>query len=95
MGLDKAIRWLAALPIRAYQVTLAYFFGGHCRFTPSCSAYALEAVRHHGAIKGWVLALRRLARCHPFSTGGHDPVPPVDDAPACHAASAAESPKGT
>lgn len=95
MGIGKAMRWLAALPIRFYQVTLAYFFGGHCRFTPSCSVYALEAIRKHGAIKGWVMALRRLARCHPFNPGGYDPVPPVEDAPACRAASAAKSPEGT
>lgn len=95
MGLGKLTRFIASLPIRLYQVTLAYFLGGHCRFTPSCSVYALEAVRHHGAIKGWVLALRRLARCHPFCPGGYDPVPPADDAPAFPAASAADSTKGT
>ena len=95
MGFDKAARWAAALPIRLYRVTLAYFMGGHCRFTPSCSVYALEAIQLHGAIKGWALALRRLARCHPLCPGGYDPVPPAADAPACPAASATQSPKGT
>jgi uncharacterized protein len=95
MGFAKAARWIAALPIRGYQMTLAYFMGGHCRFTPSCSAFALEAVHRHGAIKGWVLAFRRLARCHPFCPGGYDPVPPAADAPACPAASATPRSKGT
>lgn len=50
---------------------------GRCRFTPSCSDYALEAVRRHGACRGGWLALRRLTRCHPWGDCGHDPVPPV------------------
>lgn len=95
MGLERVARWTAALPIRVYQLTLAYFLGGHCRFTPSCSVYAIEAIRYHGAIKGWGLAFRRLARCHPFCPGGYDPVPPADNAPACPAASATDRPKGT
>jgi len=61
--------------IRAYQLTLAYFFVGACRYEPSCSAYAAEAVLRHGALKGSWLAARRLARCHPFHPGGFDPVP--------------------
>ncbi len=62
--------------IRAYQVSLAPFFGGHCRFEPSCSHYALEAIQRHGSARGLWLAVRRLSRCHPFSAGGWDPVPP-------------------
>jgi putative membrane protein insertion efficiency factor len=68
-------RRLGILPIRLYQCTLAYFLGGQCRFTPSCSNYALEAIARHGVFKGWWLAMLRLARCHPFCAGGHDPVP--------------------
>ena len=61
--------------IRLYQLTLAYFFVGACRFEPSCSAYAAEAVARHGALKGSVLAAHRLCRCGPWSRGGYDPVP--------------------
>lgn len=63
--------------IRLYQLTLAYFFVGACRYEPSCSAYAMEAVRTHGALNGGVLAARRLCRCHPWAEGGLDPVPPA------------------
>ena len=61
--------------IRAYQLTLSPFFGQHCRFTPSCSHYAHEAISKHGAWRGTWLAVRRILRCHPFCDGGHDPVP--------------------
>lgn len=61
--------------IRAYQVTLSPFLGGSCRFLPTCSAYAIEAVATHGAWRGARLALRRLARCHPLGKSGFDPVP--------------------
>lgn len=61
--------------IRLYQLTLSPWVGGQCRFTPSCSAYASEAIRRHGAWRGSGLAIRRLLRCHPFCEGGHDPVP--------------------
>lgn len=62
--------------VRLYQVTLGPFLGGHCRFDPTCSAYAIEAFRTHGAIRGGWLTLRRLVRCHPWGGGGFDPVPP-------------------
>ena len=61
--------------IRTYQLTLSPFFGMHCRFHPTCSAYALEAVQRFGALRGGWLALRRLGRCHPWHPGGFDPVP--------------------
>lgn len=66
---------LLIILIRAYQVVLAPFFGGACRFLPSCSAYAIEAIAIHGAWRGSVLALRRLSRCHPLGRAGVDPVP--------------------
>jgi putative membrane protein insertion efficiency factor len=60
--------------VRSYQIALSPWFGGACRFSPSCSAYALEALERHGARRGGWLALKRLARCHPWGTAGFDPV---------------------
>jgi putative membrane protein insertion efficiency factor len=75
--------WLVGAPfrqlliglIRVYRATLSGLLGGQCRFSPSCSVYAEEAIRVHGAAKGVALATWRVARCSPFSRGGHDPVP--------------------
>jgi len=64
------------LLVRAYQLLLAPFAGGACRFHPTCSEYAIQALEEHGLIRGSWLALRRVARCHPFSRAGSDPVPP-------------------
>lgn len=61
--------------IRVYQVALSPFVGNQCRFTPTCSQYAREAVEKHGALKGSWMAVRRVSRCHPWHPGGHDPVP--------------------
>ena len=61
--------------IRAYRYVLSPWVGGHCRYTPSCSCYAETALRTHGARRGLLLMLRRLARCHPGCAGGWDPVP--------------------
>ncbi len=66
--------------VRAYRLLLSPWLGSACRFEPSCSAYALRALEQHGATVGTYMTLRRLARCHPFCEGGHDPVP--DRAPA-------------
>jgi putative membrane protein insertion efficiency factor len=66
---------LAKTPIHLYRWTLSYFLGRQCRFHPSCSAYALEAIEIHGAWAGWRLAARRILRCHPFGGSGFDPVP--------------------
>jgi putative membrane protein insertion efficiency factor len=75
--MTAASRLLIAL-VRMYQVTLSPFLGGACRFAPSCSHYAVGAIREHGAGRGTWLAFRRLARCHPFHPGGLDPVPSGD-----------------
>jgi hypothetical protein len=61
--------------IRLYQVLLSPIMGQQCRFYPTCSHYAAEAIEKYGAIKGGALAIRRLLKCHPFHKGGHDPVP--------------------
>ncbi|MBS5183839.1 MAG: membrane protein insertion efficiency factor YidD [Anaerotruncus sp.] len=63
--------------IRTYQTTLSpRFSGGACRYTPTCSQYAIEAIEVHGIFKGSLLAARRILRCNPFFKGGYDPVPP-------------------
>lgn len=64
--------------IRAYRLVLSPWLGNQCRFYPTCSAYAEQAVREHGAWYGTILMLKRLAKCHPWHTGGHDPVPPTN-----------------
>lgn len=61
--------------VRIYQATLSPLVGQHCRFQPTCSHYAVEALQAHGAIKGCWLAMRRLVRCHPLGGAGYDPVP--------------------
>jgi hypothetical protein len=63
--------------VRGYRRFVSPLLGPRCRFTPTCSAYALEALTTHGAARGSWLALRRVGRCHPFHPGGHDPVPPT------------------
>lgn len=67
---------VATVIIRSYQLLLSPFAGGACRFEPSCSAYAIEAVETHGAWRGVILAIRRVSRCHPLGRSGFDPVPP-------------------
>jgi putative membrane protein insertion efficiency factor len=63
--------------VRGYRLLLSPWLGSSCRFEPTCSAYALKALELHGATRGSFLTLRRLARCHPWCAGGHDPVPPA------------------
>jgi uncharacterized protein len=62
--------------VRGYRLLLSPWLGSQCRFEPTCSAYALDALQVHGAAGGSYLAVRRLLRCHPWCAGGHDPVPP-------------------
>lgn len=70
------MKWLLIGLVRGYQLVVSPYLGPTCRYYPSCSAYAIEALRVHGAIKGTWLAVRRLGRCHPWSPGGVDHVPP-------------------
>ena len=77
-GPGDAPTWAARLlmiPIIGYRRLIGPMLGQRCRFDPSCSAYTLEALRVHGAVRGSWLAARRLGRCHPFHRGGYDPVP--------------------
>jgi uncharacterized protein len=74
-GLAAVPRLLAIFGVRVYQVLLSPLLGGSCRYYPSCSAYAIEALERHGAARGSWLAIRRIGRCHPFRPGGYDPVP--------------------
>jgi uncharacterized protein len=74
--LATALQRLLVGVVKAYRLLLSPWLGSACRFTPSCSLYAIEALESHGAAQGSYLTLRRLVRCHPWCEGGHDPVPP-------------------
>lgn len=69
------MKWLGLGLIRLYQLTLGRVLPPSCRFTPSCSHYGYEAVNRYGLLKGGWMAIRRIARCHPWNPGGYDPVP--------------------
>ncbi|MBQ1646217.1 MAG: membrane protein insertion efficiency factor YidD [Prevotella sp.] len=74
-GISRAIGWVLILPIRFYQVCISPFTPPSCRFTPTCSEYARQAITKHGPIKGLGLAIWRLLRCNPWGGSGYDPVP--------------------
>jgi len=80
---QRVLRQLLIAPIRFYRYFISPWTGHACRFTPSCSAYAMAAIESHGCVRGLALALRRIARCHPWGRGGHDPVPPLDAGASC------------
>ena len=69
------MRHVLKILIRAYQLVLSPMLGPRCRFYPSCSHYAIEAIESHGALRGSWLSAKRICRCHPFNPGGFDPVP--------------------
>ncbi|MDR0550878.1 MAG: membrane protein insertion efficiency factor YidD [Spirochaetaceae bacterium] len=75
LSLKTPLKNLALLLIRFYQLAISPHLRPRCRFYPSCSVYAYEAVERHGFVRGVYLAARRLLRCHPFHAGGYDPVP--------------------
>jgi len=77
MTLRNLLNWPLLAIIRVYQRLISPLLGPHCRFYPSCSAYAAEALQTHGPVRGSWLALRRISRCHPLNAGGNDPVPPA------------------
>ena len=73
---NDVLKGALIVPIRLYQLIHPYFFHGVCRFQPTCSEYAIEAIQVHGVFKGFFLAVYRILRCNPFCKGGYDPVPP-------------------
>lgn len=73
--ISKGAAWLLILPVRFYQLSISPMLPPSCRFTPTCSSYAIEALRKHGPIKGLWLTVKRLSRCHPWGGSGYDPVP--------------------
>ena len=73
VGLGRAGAAVVIAAVRAYQVFLSPLFGAHCRFQPTCSQYCIEAVHRYGVVRGGLKSLRRIARCHPWHSGGYDP----------------------
>ncbi|MDR2130833.1 MAG: membrane protein insertion efficiency factor YidD [Odoribacteraceae bacterium] len=71
----KGVVWLLLLPIKFYRYVISPWLPPACRYTPTCSRYAMEALQKHGPIKGSWLALKRILRCHPWGGSGYDPVP--------------------
>ena len=75
LWLRNLIIWLLLLPIYLYKTAISPLTPPSCRFSPSCSTYAIEAIRRHGPLRGLYLAIRRILRCHPWGGSGYDPVP--------------------
>jgi uncharacterized protein len=73
---DRTLGAIVAWPVRGYRLLLSSWLGSACRFTPTCSSYALQALDSHGGMHGSYLTTRRVLRCHPWCAGGLDPVPP-------------------
>lgn len=73
--MKKLLRLLFILPIRLYQLAISPLFLPSCRYQPTCSHYAIQAIEKHGIAKGFLLAIKRISRCHPWGGSGYDPVP--------------------
>jgi putative membrane protein insertion efficiency factor len=73
VGLGRAGAAVVIAAVRAYQVLLSPLLGAHCRFQPTCSQYCIEAIHRYGVVRGGLKSLRRIARCHPWHSGGYDP----------------------
>lgn len=87
----RVLRGVLIGVVRFYQYVISPVIGPRCRFWPTCSHYAIDAIRFHGAWKGSLMALKRLGRCHPFHPGGVDPVPPGPFEKSCHCRDEADS----
>lgn len=94
-ALERTATGLLVFGVQAYRVGLAPHLGPCCRYEPSCSAYAIEALQRHGPLRGVGLALRRIVRCHPFRPGGYDPVPPLEQGGGTGAVPAGGGPRGS
>jgi putative membrane protein insertion efficiency factor len=79
MRISQLISGALILPIKVYQKVISPVLPNSCRYTPTCSHYAIESIKLHGPLKGAWLATKRIARCHPWGGQGHDPVPPNSD----------------
>lgn len=73
--ISRVVAWLLCLPILFYRACISPLFPPSCRYTPTCSRYALDAIRKYGPVKGLWLAVKRICRCHPWGGSGYDPVP--------------------
>ncbi len=76
-ALGRLLAWPLLMLVQIYRHTVSPLLGANCRYQPTCSEYAIEALRLHGAFRGTALAARRIARCHPWGESGYDPVPPT------------------
>ena len=75
LTLIKLYKYILILPIKMYQLLISPFIGASCRFSPTCSDYAIEAIDRFGIIKGTLLSIRRILRCNPLGSSGYDPIP--------------------
>ena len=80
-ALGRLLAWPLLGLVALYRIAISPWLGANCRFEPSCSAYAMEALRVHGAFRGSVLTVRRIGRCHPWGGSGYDPVPGKEQDP--------------
>ncbi|WP_422356710.1 membrane protein insertion efficiency factor YidD [Roseivirga pacifica] len=76
----RIISYFFIFLVRIYQYAISPLLGANCRYTPTCSAYTVEAIRTHGPFKGTWMGIKRISRCHPWGGHGYDPVPPKEDA---------------
>jgi len=78
-AVSKALAWPLIQVVRLYRLAISPWLGANCRFDPTCSTYAIEALQVHGILKGTWLAVKRIGRCHPWGGSGYDPVPDVPE----------------